>query len=102
MKVTGVSLERIGKHFTYIEKVLTAIRVVTTNSDFEFSDINRVDTERTAQDVIDIAIMGSINEVVEEIGITAQLEKVQDAPRYYWIYREKFYKANPTKFGKTE
>lgn len=89
-----ITPEKLEEHFTRLEKMLNAIRIAGLNSSFGYSNMNWSDVDRTAQDVVDLAMNGYINDLVNKFGISDQLQRLKDAPPYYYLYREIFYKKN--------
>lgn len=75
--------------FNRIERTLNDLRLILTNSTRSYHDLSWVSTEQAAQDVVDLAICGTMSQVLSDFGIGDRLEKA-GAP-YYWQHREQFH-----------
>ncbi len=97
-KMQGLSLKQVGEHFDYIENFINSLRMVTLQGSMEYSDMNHADSKRTAEDVVDIITMGSVQNVFNTFGVPMAL-KPTNGPHYYDQFREQFYATNPAPFG---
>lgn len=97
----GLSLTQVGEHFDYIENFMNSLRMVTLKGSMAYNDMNHAGSERTAEDVVDIVTMGSIQSAFNDFGVPKALEAT-DGPHYYYQFRERFYTANPAPFGRPE
>ncbi|MCM0606580.1 MAG: hypothetical protein KA715_10860 [Xanthomonadaceae bacterium] len=97
-----ITLKDIGTHFDRLEKIINAIRSVTTLSSFAYLDMNEASVANTAEDVVDLVMMGRFNEVFNTFEIPVSLKKVHTEPPYFYMYRDRYYQANPQPWGKDE
>jgi hypothetical protein len=97
----GLTLKDVGAHFEYIEDFMNSLRMVTLQSSMDYNDMNHSNVKCTAEDVVDIIVMGSTLNVFNTFGVAEAL-KLTNGPHFYYQFRERFYAANSAPFGKPD
>jgi len=93
-----IELPELKAEFERLEKLINKIRLIATNSTMTYPNLSFANTERTAEDLVDIAIFGNINEIMNKFGISDRLRQDQ-GPRYYYQFRENYWSSISTKPG---
>jgi hypothetical protein len=94
-----IGLPAVEAHFQRLEKMMNAIRLVAFNSTFSYSNMNLASSPRAAEDIVDLLMNGSFNNVFNKFGISEELNRIGGEPPYYYLFRENFYKKNPQPYS---
>jgi hypothetical protein len=85
-------LSALEFHFKELEILLNDLRYLILDcSSFRYNNLNLANTERTAKDIADLICHGSINQVLQAVGITQELQNAGRKPPYYWKIRDDYY-----------
>jgi hypothetical protein len=98
--IKQITLKDIKVHFDNLEEMINAIRLVSTMGTLAYSDMNWASSKNTAEDIVDLVMMGSNNRIFNEFQVPDVITKCKHDKAYYYLFREDFYKKNPAPFGK--
>lgn len=97
-----ISLKEIEKAFNTIENLLKQLWMIAELASYNFDTDLGSHTKRTAQDLIDLTIHGSINNLIAFVGISTALQASNSEQKFYWQFREQINDQSPDDFSNTK
>jgi hypothetical protein len=95
--IRPVTLADVRKYFDLLEDTMNAIRLVTLSSQLTYDDMNAMNVDTAAQDIVDMLLHGTINEIFSEFGISQELSSKGSNRIFFWQFRESFHRNPPPK-----